>query len=211
MDTYAFVYKWTHLPTGRWYIGSRSAAGCHPNDGYICSSTIVKPLILQHPTDWQRTIIAMGDPVDMRLFERELLMELNAAKDPNSFNQTNGGGKSFQAKLGFPKSEATKAKMSQASKGRPKSAQHRQRMAAADRSKSKIPCKESTKQILSQKFKGRPSTRQAVWQIHYRDEVFEFKNLRQFCRQTFDVDDKHAYSVLVRGNDFNGYNAVRII
>ena len=29
-----FVYKWTHIPTQKWYVGSRTAKGCHQADGY---------------------------------------------------------------------------------------------------------------------------------------------------------------------------------
>lgn len=32
--TTAYVYRWTHIPTGKWYVGSRTAKGSHPNDGY---------------------------------------------------------------------------------------------------------------------------------------------------------------------------------
>ena len=35
--TQAFLYKWTHIPTQKWYVGSRTAVGCHIDDGYICS------------------------------------------------------------------------------------------------------------------------------------------------------------------------------
>lgn len=37
MKTIAYVYKLTHLPTLMWYIGSRSAKGCHPDDEYMGS------------------------------------------------------------------------------------------------------------------------------------------------------------------------------
>jgi hypothetical protein len=51
LNTQAFLYKWTHLPSGKWYVGSRTAKGCHPEDGYYCSSKEVKPLILANPQD----------------------------------------------------------------------------------------------------------------------------------------------------------------
>ena len=37
METVAYVYKWIHIPTGKWYIGSRTRVGSHPDDGYYCS------------------------------------------------------------------------------------------------------------------------------------------------------------------------------
>jgi hypothetical protein len=53
METVAYVYKWVHIPTGKWYIGSRTRVGSHPNDGYYCSSKTVKPLILANPNEWK--------------------------------------------------------------------------------------------------------------------------------------------------------------
>lgn len=88
--TQAFVYRWTHIPTGKWYIGSRTGKGCHPDDGYICSSKVVKPLIQANPEQWVRHILAMGSSSDMRKLEVELLINSNAAQNPQSYNQTNG-------------------------------------------------------------------------------------------------------------------------
>lgn len=91
--TQAFVYKWTHIPTGMWYIGSRTAKGCHIDDGYICSSKIVKPMILAEPDAWKRTIINTGTPEEMRKLETFMLTGSNAKKDPMSFNRNNADGK----------------------------------------------------------------------------------------------------------------------
>lgn len=95
METVAYVYKWTHIPTLRWYVGCRYATGCHPDDGYICSSKIVKPLIKANPEEWRREIIAVGSKVDMLELEHEILTLFDAAKDSRSFNKNNGGGKFF--------------------------------------------------------------------------------------------------------------------
>lgn len=93
-NTIPFVYKWTEISTGMWYIGARFATGCHPDDGYICSSKIVKPKILSNPSDWVREILAVCEsPAMAQTRESEILLEVNAAKDPQSYNQTNGDGK----------------------------------------------------------------------------------------------------------------------
>jgi hypothetical protein len=94
--TQAFVYKWIHQPTGMWYIGSRTAKGCHTDDGYICSSTIVKPMIEEKPHEWKRTILETGTPQDMRKLERDLLMGCNAKHDPRSFNRHNNDGMPYR-------------------------------------------------------------------------------------------------------------------
>ena len=92
MNNQAYVYKWTHLLSRKWYIGSRTAKGCNPNDGYICSSRIVKPLIQSNPQDWNREIIDTGDANSMRELEQEILMLFDAVNDRRSFNRSNGGG-----------------------------------------------------------------------------------------------------------------------
>lgn len=91
--TNAFVYKWTHLPTMKWYVGSRWAKGCHPDDGYICSSEEVEPLIKSNPNDWVRNIIAVGEPQSMYDLESEILQTVDAKNDPRSFNKHNNDGK----------------------------------------------------------------------------------------------------------------------
>lgn len=89
-----FVYKWTELSTNKWYIGSRTAKLCHPDDGYVCSSRIVKPLIKSHPSNWRREILYIGTSKEEVLIkEFELLHELDAKHDPMSYNQTNGDSK----------------------------------------------------------------------------------------------------------------------
>lgn len=85
----AYVYKWSHIPTYKWYIGSRTSKKAHPDDGYICSSKIVKPMILLNPNEWRREILATGTPEEMYNFETELLQLFDAKNDERSFNQHN--------------------------------------------------------------------------------------------------------------------------
>jgi hypothetical protein len=92
-NTRAYLYRWTHIPTGKWYVGSRTSIGAHPEDGYYCSSKEVKPLILANPQDWQRKVLAIGNPVDMLQLEAKYLTKLDAKNDVNSFNRHNGDGK----------------------------------------------------------------------------------------------------------------------
>ena len=91
--TTAYVYKWTHIPTMKWYVGSRSKKGCHPDDGYICSSKVVKPMIVESIGEWKREIIATGSPEEMLSLETEILKLFDAKNDSMSFNMHNGDGK----------------------------------------------------------------------------------------------------------------------
>ena len=110
----SFVYKWIHLPTGKWYIGSRTAKGCHPEDGYISSSQLIKPLIKQNPTEWKREVIKTGSPEEMIKLETTLLESLDAKHNPMSFNQHNGDGKF--TRTGVVVSEDTRKKQSESIK-----------------------------------------------------------------------------------------------
>lgn len=105
----AYVYKWTHMPTLEWYVGVRYAKNCHPNDGYICSSKIVKPMVEQHPEEWARTIIDVGTAIDMRQLEKDILELTDAKNNPRSFNQNNAGvphGWLIPWNKGLPKEES---------------------------------------------------------------------------------------------------------
>ena len=85
-----FIYKWTEVSTGKWYIGSRTAEGCHPSDGYVTSSALVYSLIVSNPSDWTREILNIGvDQDEILALERQMLQSLNARMDPMSFNDTN--------------------------------------------------------------------------------------------------------------------------
>lgn len=95
--TAAYLYKWTQLSTNKWYVGSRTAKNCHPNDGYICSSKKVKPLINENSNEWIREVLAIGDPLYIVDLERRYLTTLNAKEDPLSYNEHNGDGIFSQA------------------------------------------------------------------------------------------------------------------
>ena len=92
-STQAYLYKWTHIPTQKWYVGSRTAVGCHINDGYICSSSDVYPMIVENKSEWERTILCIGEPKDIVNLEATYLKSLDAKNDPMSFNMHNGDGK----------------------------------------------------------------------------------------------------------------------
>lgn len=88
-----YLYKLTQKSTGKWYVGSRTAKNCKPNEGYICSSRHVKPLYLENPADWAREILVIGPAAYIRELEYKYLTALNARLDKMSFNLHNGDGK----------------------------------------------------------------------------------------------------------------------
>lgn len=108
-NTVPFVYKWIELSTNMWYIGSHYKKGCHPDDGYLCSSKVVKRLILDNPHNWHRTVLDICEtPEQARFREAEILQSINARMQPMSYNQTNADGKfSFSG----PHTEQTRLKI----------------------------------------------------------------------------------------------------
>jgi len=93
-----------------WYIGSRTANGCHINDGYITSSKVVLEMYNSAPDEWKREIIDTGTANAMIDREAEILNLLDAKNDFRSFNRHNGDGKFTST--GKIVTEATRKKMS---------------------------------------------------------------------------------------------------
>lgn len=114
----AYIYKWIHIPTGKWYIGSKSNKDANPltHEKYICSSKIVKPMIKENRDDWCYEIIETGNPSIIRKRETEILKQLDAKNDPMSYNRSNACWDPGN-RLGRKESIETKTKKSKARKG----------------------------------------------------------------------------------------------
>lgn len=93
-NTIPYIYKWTHIPTGRWYIGSKIRNGWNPSrhEEYICSSKEVKPMVLENRHEWKCEILHTGEADFIKKLETTILKELDAKNEPMSFNQHNGDG-----------------------------------------------------------------------------------------------------------------------
>lgn len=133
--TKAYLYKWTELSTNKWYIGSRTKQNCHPNDGYICSSKVVLPLIKNNPDNWVRQVLCIGTPEYIRDLEATYLKQLNASRDSMSYNMHNCDQKFF-TKIGKVFTPETRAKISAAKKGVPKSEEHKAKISATLKGKT---------------------------------------------------------------------------
>lgn len=148
--TQAYLYRWNEKTTGMWYIGSRYAKNCHPNDGYICSSKIVKPLIISNPSEWDKQILVVGNPSDIRELEAKYLMSLNAASDKFSYNRHNGN-KNFHT-IDVPRSEKQKKFLLEQNPSKRSEVKEKLRIASSSRDISHLQSKESKiKKIQSQK------------------------------------------------------------
>ena len=90
--TTPYVYKLTHIPTMKWYVGSRYAKGCHPDDNYMSSSRTVRADCIINPLNWIKTIIAIGNAQEMYELESDILQLTDAKNDLRSFNLHNNDG-----------------------------------------------------------------------------------------------------------------------
>lgn len=135
--TTAYIYQWTHLPTSKWYIGVRTKNGCHPDDGYICSSKIVKPLIESSPSEWRREILHTGTPEYMIKLESSILTNLDAKNNVNSYNLQNGDGNFTTAGMIMPKEWVDK--ISKGNLGKVRSEQARENYRRANQLKAQDP------------------------------------------------------------------------
>ena len=167
--TTAYVYKWTHLPTMKWYVGSRTRKDCHPNDGYICSSKSIKSIIIENKQEWKREIIATGTPLAMYELETEILQLFNARKDTRSYNGHNNDSKYFPVNEGsdnpmFGKthSEAARKKMSLAGRGKKRSEDARKNISNSHIGVSNGPHTAETKAKMSASMKGRTSPKKGI-------------------------------------------------
>ena len=148
--TIAYIYKWTHIPTSKWYIGVRTRKDCHPADGYICSSKIVKPLIKNSPAEWQREILYTGTPKDMIKLETIILTNLDAKNNKNSYNLHNGDGKFTTTGLKLPDEWIEKVRL--ANSGKIRSDEARENYRRANQKKAQDP--EYIKKLRKPKKEG---------------------------------------------------------
>ncbi len=88
-----YLYKLTQKSTGKWYVGSRTAKNCKPDENYICSSRHVLPIYKANKDDWTREILVIGPADYIRDLEAKYLSALNAKHSKESFNLHNGDGK----------------------------------------------------------------------------------------------------------------------
>lgn len=88
----AFCYSWTDWANNRLYVGWHK--GC-PTDGYICSNKLLLEQIKERPSDFTRQIIAQGTAEDMFSLESAILRSVDAASDPQFYNQSNNFNRGF--------------------------------------------------------------------------------------------------------------------
>lgn len=149
----AYVYMWKEIATEKWYIGSRTRKGCHPDDGYICSSKTVKPLIEANPDGWTRKILFIGEPKRALEIESFTLVNMRAKQSEMSYNLHNQDMK--WTRLGCKDSNEARKKKSLARIGE-KNPSFGKRGELSPNLGRKNPMKPETKEKLSLALKGKP-------------------------------------------------------
>lgn len=116
-ETIPYLYIWIHIATGKWYIGSKIREGWNPSrhEEYICSSKVVKPLIIENKEEWCYDIMMTGPSNFIKELENIILAGLDAKNDPMSFNQHNGDG--LYNRFGVKESVETRLKKREARLG----------------------------------------------------------------------------------------------
>jgi group I intron endonuclease len=107
----AFVYCWTDTANQKLYVGSHKGK---IDDGYICSSKIMKEEYVKRPNDFVRQIVATGNYKDIRNLESSILKSVDAKKDKLFYNMHNSDGDFYLKKH----SDASKKKISEGHKGK---------------------------------------------------------------------------------------------
>lgn len=103
------------------YIGSHKG---QPDDGYIASGKLFLEYYHRDPDDFTREILAQGEYTEMRDIERRLQLEVDAARNPMYFNQSNSS-KTFYLK---EHTAEAKKKIADLQRGRTASPEAREKM-----------------------------------------------------------------------------------
>lgn len=159
-----------------WYVGSRTARGCHINDGYICSSKYVKPLILENSEDWQRDILLIGESKYIKKAEDLYLQKVDAKNDILSYNRCNNDG--HFGRVGEPTPDHVKTKISKALLGKqkgPQSVEHKIKLSESKKGRiawnKGLKTPEHVKEKQSKTHKANPTGLGRVYTDEMRKQI----------------------------------------
>lgn len=135
MGKYGFVYIWFDSFRKKFYIGCRWG---RENDGYICSSNIMRDAFYRRPHDFKRRILSRVYTNKKDLLEEEYRWLSKIKKDELGKRYYNLKNHHFGHWINTPQAELIKqrnsnnkeraAKVSAKMKGRPKSAEHKEKI-----------------------------------------------------------------------------------
>jgi hypothetical protein len=176
MDDEAFLYMWINIVSGKRYVGAHKGP---LDDGYISSCKTLNEDYNTAPYLFTRIILEHG-PFE-RMLEREtsILNLANAKDNPDFYNQHNGDGKFYNKRH----TEATKKKMSLASKGKPKSEEHRRKLSERAKGNSYHlghKHSESTRAKMSRNWNRSPERLEKMRESHLGKKIPDRKKPKPF-------------------------------
>jgi len=149
---YNLIYKTTHTDSGKIYIGAHSTDNL--DDGYLGSGTNLKRDIIIYGKDaFSFRILEHHDNADDMFLSEKNIVNKEFRDRADTYNLKTGG-------YGGRASEESRKKMSAASKGRPKSKEHRASLSLAKQGKTRCLHTIATKARMSAASKGRPKSKE---------------------------------------------------
>jgi len=96
----AFVYKYTNIIDGKWYIGYHKG---RPLDGYVHSSCSkeFQDLTAGNKPVFIYEVLEYGTMIAMKNLEHKLLKQAKANRNKQSYNLSNGSPHNFEMRLGL--------------------------------------------------------------------------------------------------------------
>lgn len=143
-----YIYRITHLPTGRFYIGKRSYKGTdYLDDTYMGSGVIIRRMLKKHPRfEFRKEVLCFCRDAEQLLKAEQAAVSVNFPTNPLCINLCAGGrgtvgflhsaearARIAEANAGKILSTETRQKVSRAQTGKPKSAAHRAKMIEVNR------------------------------------------------------------------------------
>lgn len=212
--TESFVYCWTDHKTLKLYIGYHKGP---KDDGYICSSKLMKEEYKIRPEDFSRQIISEGSIQEMIKLENKLLLSIDAARNPYFYNQHNGNG-NFYCK---GHTQKTKEKISQGRKDKKHTIETRNKLSEkaskrrlSEKQKEQIRNfrkntfhSEETKRKISESHKGKNKTWSLGWpkgKKHTAETIEKISKSKQGSipwnkNKSFSEEAKHKMSEAKKG------------
>lgn len=194
------IYKTTHLPTGKFYIGRHRTESI--DDGYYGSGKIIKDYLKTHPIEeFERIILAQALTFEgMKLIEAELITEayenplcINVGKFIDSLPMMSDEGKLAlsQFRKAYKMPAELKARISKKLKGRKLTSTE-----LANRSWTT-----ERKSIRSREYANEGNPRALSWTILFEDgRSISVKSLKSWCR-----DNDVKYTSLLASETTNSY------
>ena len=175
-----FTYVVTHRASGRRYYGVRHWRRADPSElgtTYFTSSKTVKKLIKEEGVDaFTFEVRKVFDSAEKALsWEQRFLTKIDAARNPNWFNKHNGGRKFHNT----GHSEETKRKLSERGRGRPKSEEHKRKIAAKSTWVGKL---------TPEQIKLRPVHTGDSWRALHADGVQRMKQSKIGLKRVYRED-----------------------